>query len=114
MEDDERPPKTTQPAERLLTAADVAERLRISKPYAYVVMRKMRHIMIGRLPRVRELELQRFMKANEEQWEPAPEPTSRATTRRKGVRFSPAPVGNRGESPIRPIQPRTKPRPKAE
>lgn len=38
--------------ERLLTAEDVAERLQCSRPYAYRIMRTMRHVAIGRMLRV--------------------------------------------------------------
>lgn len=37
----------------LLTATDVAERLQVSRGYAYELMRKMHHVIIGRSIRVR-------------------------------------------------------------
>jgi len=45
----------------LLTATDIADRLQISRGYAYELMRRMHHVIIGRSIRVRPEVLQQWL-----------------------------------------------------
>lgn len=88
----------------LLTAADVAARLRVSRSAAYREMRCMQHVVLGRgaLP-VTEAALAAYLDARTRAAPVAPLPTSPAARPRPRPPVASAP-------PVRPVQPRTKPR----
>ncbi len=98
------------PASQLLTAKDVAERLSVSRRCAYDLIKfEMATVRIGRLVRVRETELERFIAANSTESERATwkawqaEKTHRDARSRRGTQKSTS-------NAWRIIEPRTKPR----
>lgn len=111
--------------EAVLTAEDVAEELKISRRQAYLVMRRIPHLVEGRLIRVTRKAFDAYLRRITE---PACDSTSAvelggagSTARRSGVsarrRGAPTgapqsllPLDSKGRPQIRDIQPRTRPR----